>query len=274
MKTGQLFIPYQLFAGQYLECIRDIGDELTRTQKRMLILLNEYAFKDGLCYPAQKTLASRLGVKERQVRNILKALETDGWIEVERTTPLRRHLYGAHNKYWFRWHPGYLTTLRGVRAASQAHKTGEIASEMQPQPFYKSEKKTHPLPSGEIVQLITPGGEGAEKTDFVLDLGKRLDSDCVFGKFSAFRFSQWALHHFADFPAVVIETALTAIEKRYNSGMDRAGVDWWAYGVTVIKRRGPEAKAEQEKQQTAGMYEALGKLFGGCAKKVTGGATG
>ena len=94
-------IPYQEFNGDYLAVLREIGDELTRPLKRMLIQLNEFAFKDGLCYPAQSTLDYRLGLSVRQVQRTLNRLESEGCIEVKRTTPLRRHLYGAHNKYWF-----------------------------------------------------------------------------------------------------------------------------------------------------------------------------
>lgn len=50
------------------------------TAKLALVCLADYASEEGLCYPSQKSLAERVGVTERALRDALQWLETEGYV--------------------------------------------------------------------------------------------------------------------------------------------------------------------------------------------------
>lgn len=51
---------------------------------QLLSLLSSYADEEGWCWPSQKTLAERLGISERSVRERLATLEETGYVVSER----------------------------------------------------------------------------------------------------------------------------------------------------------------------------------------------
>ncbi|MBW1939985.1 MAG: helix-turn-helix domain-containing protein, partial [Deltaproteobacteria bacterium] len=87
--------PFQKFDGNYLGILYNpaFPDILTVTEKKLLKLLNQYAFMDGKCYPKQTTLAAKLNCTTRQIRRLIKKLEQKGFIEVERPTLIERHVF-------------------------------------------------------------------------------------------------------------------------------------------------------------------------------------
>jgi hypothetical protein len=64
-------IPYQVF----------IDKHLRPTSKLVYGRLRLYAGKDGRCYPKHQTLASELGITDRQIRTVLQELRIRGWID-------------------------------------------------------------------------------------------------------------------------------------------------------------------------------------------------
>lgn len=61
--------------------------ELSRGAQRLLELLESYARHSRRAFPFQRTLAAKLGVKERQVRNLLSELKHSGIVKVLKQGP-------------------------------------------------------------------------------------------------------------------------------------------------------------------------------------------
>lgn len=63
-----------------------IRQQLTATQKLVLIVLAEHGDKDGRCFPGQELLARETSLTERAVRKAIQVLREVGLIEVQRRT--------------------------------------------------------------------------------------------------------------------------------------------------------------------------------------------
>lgn len=63
-----------------------IRQQLTATQKLVLIVLAEHGDKDGRCFPGQELLCRETSLSERAVRNAIHVLREVGLIEVRRRT--------------------------------------------------------------------------------------------------------------------------------------------------------------------------------------------
>jgi hypothetical protein len=63
-----------------------IRQQLTATQKLVLIVLAEHGDKDGRCYPGQELLARETSLTERAVRKAIHVLRDVGLIGVQRRT--------------------------------------------------------------------------------------------------------------------------------------------------------------------------------------------
>lgn len=110
LELSKAFVPYQTFEGNnYLPVLDNLlkREIINYSEKEMLRILNKFAFKDGACYPSQRRLEDEIGLKNGQVRNILRSLEAKGFISVERPSPVKRHLFRKHNSYSFLWHIAY-----------------------------------------------------------------------------------------------------------------------------------------------------------------------
>lgn len=63
-----------------------IRQQLTATQKLVLIVLAEHGDKDGRCFPGQELLARETSLSIRAIRNAIHVLRDAGLIEVRRRT--------------------------------------------------------------------------------------------------------------------------------------------------------------------------------------------
>ena len=112
MKSGDIIIPYMVFDGDYISILQDVSC-LTRSEKRLLMVLNAFAYKDGGCYPCQFTIAKTMGLKKyggsgkamstRQIRRITNVLVDKGFLSVDKPSLLNRRLKRGccTNKYFF-----------------------------------------------------------------------------------------------------------------------------------------------------------------------------
>ena len=77
----EFFNPYKSFVGSFIpNCLMECT-EISSTAKLAYARLAQYAGEDGEAYPAQKTLAVKIGVSERQINRVLEDLEEKGFIK-------------------------------------------------------------------------------------------------------------------------------------------------------------------------------------------------
>jgi hypothetical protein len=91
--------PYRLFVGSFIPNWLLRRAEVSPGAKLCYARLCQYAGDNGRAFPAQPTLAEELGVKQRQVRNLLSELKKCNLIEAERNG------LGQSNDYFFLKHP-------------------------------------------------------------------------------------------------------------------------------------------------------------------------
>lgn len=101
-------IPLKKFAEPFSKVLDKIIGLVTKTERKLLYWLEYYCMEDGLIYPKQKTLASRLGVNERHVRRLLNSLVKKKFVEVVHASLVDRHLFGMANRYKLLNHPIYI----------------------------------------------------------------------------------------------------------------------------------------------------------------------
>ena len=104
MKIGELFNPNITFDGVKIPYAISRNPDLSSSAKLCYGQLARYAGEKGFCYPSQNTLSRELGISERQIRNILKELESGGFIILIAPTGIERVKH-FHNNYVFPWHP-------------------------------------------------------------------------------------------------------------------------------------------------------------------------
>lgn len=66
---------------------------LSPQAKCLYTLLLTYAWRDSSCFPSQKTLATDLGISDRYVREILKELEREGFLQIQRQGLNKPNIY-------------------------------------------------------------------------------------------------------------------------------------------------------------------------------------
>lgn len=76
---------------------------INEQELRLYILLKSYAWESIKCWPGEDKLASHMGIKPRQLRNILQNLRKKGLLQI------RRRGLGMTNLYIFKKIPKYLT---------------------------------------------------------------------------------------------------------------------------------------------------------------------
>lgn len=103
MNVGEFFNPYRVFVGSFIPNALMRYEGVSSTAKLVWARLAQYAGKDGNCYPAQETLAEEVGISTREAQRVIKALATDGFIEVKQPVGQDRL---AHKtvRYKFLWH--------------------------------------------------------------------------------------------------------------------------------------------------------------------------
>ena len=92
-------IPKRDFNVPYSKVLNDIDCVITLTERKMLLLFERYCYLDGLIYPKQSTIASKLNISVRQVIRVLQSLEKKNFILINKVNLKDRHLYGKRNSY-------------------------------------------------------------------------------------------------------------------------------------------------------------------------------
>ena len=260
LSVGDRFIPYQQFGGDYRPVLREIMDgSLSRSMKRVLLVLNSYACENGLCYPSQKTIAYRMGMEKyggsgkpmsvRQVRNILRELESGGWIEIVRPSARDRRRLGMNDQYMFLWHDSYdVAPVASPEISADTPISNNSISPYEPAVADSCECEDDPA-AEKAIQEACEAIAAAQS------------------EFNPFKFAGWARSYYADYPLAVVAESLAAIQKRGEaSGW---GFSCWGYGRAVAQSRGPVLAAEMEAaraRRAAGWLDAalggLGRLVG------------
>src|ERR1017187_6441753 len=132
LEVGQPFNPFGLFTGIFIPDALVRSTIISPGAKLVYGRLARYAGQDGRCYPAVETLASEVGLGERQVQRYLA--------ELEREHLIRRVIRYAgraqtSNGFEFLWHEIF---QKGV-----THLSGEGVSDPSPPPLTDAS-----LPSG------------------------------------------------------------------------------------------------------------------------------
>ena len=65
---------------------------VTPTERLLLLSLNFHAGDSGEAWPSQATLSEKIGVSDRQIRNLTQHLQDGGWITIRRASPNRYRL--------------------------------------------------------------------------------------------------------------------------------------------------------------------------------------
>ncbi|MBW2100371.1 MAG: helix-turn-helix domain-containing protein, partial [Deltaproteobacteria bacterium] len=242
----EIIIPFQTFGGKYLDILYSpyFSDILTATEKLMLKTLNGFAFKDGDCYPRQTTLAYKLECTTRTVKNLIRSLVDKKFIAVLSPTLMERHLLHKTNRYFFLWHPAYEIVQM---ADEKAVFSPQISPENAAPSFININQQILKTPAAPNVEN--------EKVDF--------DDICAEIKRHDTRFNPAAFigKYIKQFPAPAIEETLHAISKKLTdcikSGLPTAAFEAWGYGVTIIKRIGPNYNEAESIRESEGFKAAM-----------------
>lgn len=101
LQPGEAFNPYRMFTGLFIPEALARSDRISAGAKLAWGRLARYAGENGRCYPSVKTLASEIGVGERQTQKYL--------VELEKARLIRRRSCFADraqtsNTFEFLWH--------------------------------------------------------------------------------------------------------------------------------------------------------------------------
>ena len=100
-------IPAKTFPLPFPKVLNKIQGIITSTERKLLCLFERYCYQDGLIYPKRITIAAKLGIKPRQVSNLIRSLVDKGFISVAKAALVDRHLYGKGNHYSMLFHAAY-----------------------------------------------------------------------------------------------------------------------------------------------------------------------
>jgi len=100
-------VPSQVFDKPYSKILNSIDGLITKTERKMLLMFERFCYKDGLIFPKQSTIATKLNLSQRQVIRIINSLKSKGFISVTKPSLNERHLYGKGNNYNMLNHPSY-----------------------------------------------------------------------------------------------------------------------------------------------------------------------
>ena len=114
-----LFVPYRMFVGSFLPNCLLRYPNLSSSAKLLWARLSQYSGEKGYCWPKQEVLAEEIGLSSERVRKLLKELETEGFIKVERPSGVDR-LNHAPNKYYFVYHEIFRPTQPGQESGEES----------------------------------------------------------------------------------------------------------------------------------------------------------
>ncbi len=96
----EIINPYRMFTFFQVPVWLAEQHEVSQGAKLCYAVLCFYAGKNGRAYPHQSTMAEKLGISDRQVRNYLTELE-----DVHKLIETEKQDFGGRNQYIFRAHP-------------------------------------------------------------------------------------------------------------------------------------------------------------------------
>ncbi len=224
----EIIVPYQKFNGNYLKVLYhpEFPDLVTDSEKKLLKYLNEKGFKNGKCYPRQKTIAWKLGISDKQVRNLTRSLEAKGFLLVEQCNGVARHLFRRTNRYYFLWHSAYEAISAQISAQNV-------------DPSFNKNKSTSPKETRKRIG----GGVDNSKED-TTRYQTELDNLCrqISGrtKPAGSRFNPLAFRfkHLKFYGAEAVKNALERILEKLESTRDNSIInifEWWGLGVDLLK---------------------------------------
>ncbi|MFZ5571290.1 MAG: helix-turn-helix domain-containing protein [Thermodesulfobacteriota bacterium] len=103
LAEGKPFIPYKTFYGGFLPEPVMESTLLTGTEKVCWAKLNQFAGKNGFCYPSHSLLANSIGVSVRQINRVLNGLVEKGFLRRKTPTDPEKGRYRS-TCYYFLWH--------------------------------------------------------------------------------------------------------------------------------------------------------------------------
>ena len=156
-KIGEPFNPWRGALGGFyvpdaVGRLSNLGDGPKRVYERLV----RYAGRDGVCYPAQATLAADLGLKERTVRHHVATLVKRGFLRPQRTGR-------SSNRYEFLWHECF---DRQPIAGRDSYSTGNPLPDETDEPMFDRQDLTvrpaktctstgNPLPLNSVHEFST-----------------------------------------------------------------------------------------------------------------------
>ncbi len=237
-------IPYNAFRGRYHEVLFSLQKDkhITNSERQYLYELSKFAYRDGRCFPRQKTIAKKLGLCSRQVRRITTSLRLKGLTDVRKPDLVERHLYRKGNEYFFLFHELYRPFLKG----NNPEMSSEMSSENSYHTFYniKYNKQPHPagtsLPNKHYQRLIQKIHKRCKKIN-------RFDIRIFIKKYQK------------AYPVEAVKQTLDAIWQKMTECTDKIMFrffEWWGYGVQIIRKIGGNIN-EQESIRQAQKYKNM-----------------
>jgi len=104
MRPGERFNPYKRLLGAFIPNAILRNPDLSFGAKVLYGRLAQFSGDNGRCYPSHSKIAAELGVKPRNVRNLIKELLEYGLLAKEAPTPHERGKLKKSTTYFFLWH--------------------------------------------------------------------------------------------------------------------------------------------------------------------------
>jgi len=145
-------IPCKNFTEPYQKILNQIDGILTRSERKLLSLMERYCYQDGKIYPKQKTIAFKMSITARQIRRLIKSLREKGFLSVVSSSLVDRHLYGKGNSYHLLNNPAY------------GQMSGEMSSQNQDHTLLKNYKDIKTKSGFDILSWLKNNGSRHEQS--------------------------------------------------------------------------------------------------------------
>ena len=118
---GDVFNPYGMFVGIWIPEPLVKCSDISASAKLLFGRLTRFAGKDGRCFPSVKTLATELGMTDRQVQRLIRQLCEAGFLRKD--AQYWSNGSQTSNAYFFLYHASLASALPvGKAAEHQTHK--------------------------------------------------------------------------------------------------------------------------------------------------------
>jgi hypothetical protein len=158
--VGQTFNPFRLFTGIFIPEAMVRYPHLSPSSKLAYGRLVRYAGEDGRCFPAVKTLAKEIGLRERRTRSCLAELESAAFI--------RRDIQpGRTTAFVFLWHQVFSGESPRQKNAAPTRRDPAVPTRRDPaaedSQHQESQSKESQFPAQAV--RIDPLQQGARNSD-------------------------------------------------------------------------------------------------------------